>query len=67
MIRLDEARPHCTATSASDRVIGGVAQGATWRGYGREGRAGRLVGRPGRKKRTQDNGAAFLAILRDEG
>ena len=30
-------------------------------GYGREERAGRLVGRLGRRKRTQSNGEGFLA------
>ena len=30
---------------------------------GARGRAGRLVGRLGRRKRTQGNGAAFLAKL----
>ena len=53
-------------TGASDRVIGGgVVQDATWRGYGHEGRAGRLVGRSGRKKRIQGNGAALLKVQGD--
>lgn len=56
------AAPSRSATACgSDRAIAGVAQDGAWRGFGRGERAGRLGRRLGRKKRTQANGAAFLA------
>ena len=40
-------------------AFGGIAPVARRRGYVREERAGRLIGRLGRKKRTQGNGEGF--------